>query len=102
MNVDEAIELIKKERQRQVSYEGWSPEHDDLHDKGELAMAAACYAAPEQVYTVKVRNDFYGFHDAWPWDKGWDKRDKHDRQKQLVIAGALVIAELERLSRIKD
>ncbi|MEG2267851.1 MAG: DUF550 domain-containing protein, partial [Acinetobacter sp.] len=34
---------IIAERQRQISEEGWTPEHDDEHDKGELAMAAVCY-----------------------------------------------------------
>ena len=33
------------ERERHVTEEGWTPEHDDDHDKGELATAAACYAA---------------------------------------------------------
>ncbi|MCM0757438.1 hypothetical protein M7775_02505, partial [Sporomusa sphaeroides DSM 2875] len=40
------IELIAAERQRQISQEGWTPEHDDQHANGELALAAACYAIP--------------------------------------------------------
>ncbi len=40
------IELIAQERQRQVSEEGWTAEHDDGHTDQELARAASCYANP--------------------------------------------------------
>ena len=39
-----ALDAIN-ERRRQVEVEGYTPEHDDTHDKGELAGAAAAYAA---------------------------------------------------------
>ncbi len=39
------VELIAAERQRQMTAEGWTHEHDDEHDDGSLATAAACYAA---------------------------------------------------------
>lgn len=38
-----AILDVIAERQRQQSAEGWTPEHDDEHCNGELAMAAVCY-----------------------------------------------------------
>lgn len=38
------IELIAEERQRQITEEGWTPEHDINHTNGQLASAAACYA----------------------------------------------------------
>lgn len=108
-----AIDLIRQERERQQSVEGWTREHDSEHDGGELAMAAACYAAPEPVYIHREaeigalvnsgdRGDRRlrraGYYHAWPWDEEWDKRNKHDRQRQLVIAGALIVAELDRLA----
>jgi len=34
---------VLAERQRQVTAEGWTPEHDDSHKAGSLAAAAACY-----------------------------------------------------------
>ncbi len=37
-------EMIAAERERQVSEEGWTAEHDDEHIMGELAAGAACYA----------------------------------------------------------
>ena len=36
---------VVRERLRQVRSEGWTTEHDDGHEDGALARAAACYAA---------------------------------------------------------
>ena len=36
---------VLAERRRQVESEGWTPEYDDQHDIGEMALAAGCYAA---------------------------------------------------------
>ena len=41
------IDLIAEERQRQISVEGWTPQHDDTHTDNSLAKAAACYAMPK-------------------------------------------------------
>lgn len=110
------IERIAIERQRQVEKEGWTSKHDDAHKDGEMAIAAACYAAP---YSIKadVRKlvqcscreatcghlggviEKRGWQDPWPWDEQWDKRGKHERIRQLEIAGALVAAEIDRLLR---
>lgn len=38
-----------------------------------------------------------GWKDGWPWEEKWDKRKKHDKLKSLVIAGALIAAEIDRL-----
>lgn len=111
------IERIAAERQRQIEVEGWTPEHDDEHDDGDLAMAAVCYAAPESIYRhgerqVQINSsrgigDCYqydfktvtDYHDPWPWDEEDDKRGKHDEMRRLVIAGALIVAEIDRLER---
>jgi len=76
---------VLEERARQVSVEGWDPDHDDeVHDDGELARAAACYALGEA-------------GDLWPWDIRWWK--PKDRRRDLVRAGALIVAEIECLDR---
>lgn len=36
---------VLAERRRQVEVEGWAPEHDDEYSHGEMAAAAAAYAA---------------------------------------------------------
>ena len=38
----------------------------------------------------------------WPWDKSYNKRHKHNRIRQLEIAGALIAAEIDRLLRLKE
>lgn len=88
-----AIKDIADERQRQIESEGWTPEHDDEHDNGDLAKAAACYAVGEE-----VRSSTTGFA-LWPWHADWWKPAPDNRRRELVKAGALIVAEIERLDR---
>lgn len=98
-----AIAEISNERRRQMEAEGWSPEHDDRHSNGEIAAAAACYAAPETVYKIEMLcsgRDYEpkpNLKDLWPWHYKWWK--PKDRRRDLVRAGALIVAEIERLDR---
>lgn len=92
-----AVDDIVAERQRQINAEGWTPEHDDEHDKGEMARAAACYAY-EATRTEHQRSLDDGFAPPmWPWAERWWKPT--DRRRDLVKAAALIIAEIERLDR---
>lgn len=84
-----SIDMIILERARQIREEGWSPEHDDKWTDEELASAAAYYASPTDKGTP--------IH--WPWAREWNKKEQHSRIRQLVIAGALIVAELDRLQR---
>ncbi len=100
--VDAVVADVRAERNRQISGEGWGPEHDDRHDKGEMAMAAACYAAPERVFVAheivgRGYEPMISYTDAWPWEDRWWK--PKDRRRDLVRAAALIIAEIERLDR---
>ena len=91
----EGARRIVVERIRQKTVEGWTPSHDAQHANGELSVAAACYAVhnSNQDVCVVIPPGI----DAWPWDKKWDKRRKHDRIRRLEIAGALIAAEIDRL-----
>jgi hypothetical protein len=107
--------LIAEERQRQIEVEGWTPEHDAQHNKGELALVAALYATPITLYELKKTSDGVLYKDPWPWFdtieqpryndgstyqvKAWDKRKIHNKLRKLVIAGALIAAEIDRLQR---
>ena len=84
----EVVTEILVERRRQVEKEGWSESHDDAHGEGQLAEAAAAYASRRNL--------------DWPWAPGWDKRRKHSRRRRLVIAAALLVAEIERLDRAAE
>lgn len=90
-----AIEDIAAERQRQIEKEGWTIEHDDEHGNGQLAQAAIVYAAnaswPGFVFE---RNPWWSL---WPWDLSWWK--PKDKRRDLIRAGALIVAEIERLDR---
>lgn len=87
---------VQAERRRQVEAEGWTPEHDDEHDNGEMARAAACYAlagssAPNDGTAALLVSL------AWPWDEQWWKPST--ARRDLVKACALALAEIERLDR---
>jgi len=103
------IELITEERARQIFVEGWTAEHDAQHELGELTEAALCYAV---VASAEVRGSearewpvvmFNGFNDSlveWPWGHEWYK-PSDDPIRNLVKAGALIAAEIDRLQQLK-
>jgi hypothetical protein len=103
------VERIAAERKRQVEEEGWSPEHDDEHEDGELGLVAALYATPIRLYAKQENSGWTAFHDPWPgsWDTEWDKRPPlgnevasvATRIRMLEKAGALIAAEIDRLLR---
>ncbi|MBC3253532.1 hypothetical protein H8I91_25020 [Serratia fonticola] len=91
-----ALADVIAERQRQISAEGWTPEHDDEHDNNELAFAAGCYA----IYAGATKRRFPDGEYAppeWPWNANFWKPSTVRRD--LVKAGALILAEIERLDR---
>lgn len=85
-------QLISKERNRQLKVEGWSADHDDDHSDGELVDAAVCYARCEDDEKPTPRE--------WPWDSCWWK--PKGRIRNLVRAGALIAAEIDRLQRLDE
>lgn len=90
---DAARDLLA-ERARQVQEEGWTPEHDDEHSNGEMAEAAACYAGTAHAPLSLKRRQCSGH---WPWAAKWWKPS--DARRDLIKAGALILAEIERMDR---
>lgn len=91
---------VLAERRRQVEAEGWTPEHDDGHDGGQMAYAAACYAiSGGHTEAMRGKDDklLAALQFVWPWAWKWWKPT--DRRRDLVKAGALILAEIERLDR---
>lgn len=82
-------QIIAAERTRQLG-KGYGPERDAEYVDGELALAAAHYAAPG----LLVHED--GGAPAYPF-LAPDKKGDCDRIHQLAVAGAFVAAELDRL-----
>lgn len=85
-----AILDVVAERQRQQSVEGWTPEHDNAYQNSELADAAACYA-------IHAHNQGFSTPAHWPWSPDWWKQS--GARRDLVKAGALILAEIERIDR---
>lgn len=92
----DAIKLIAAERERQISQEGWTISHDDAHESEELARAAACYSIARYWRTESILGML------WPWHQKWWKPLPDNRIRELVKAGALIVAEIERLQRLQD
>ncbi|HFZ1016596.1 TPA: hypothetical protein ACIJRM_005373 [Klebsiella oxytoca] len=100
--VNAAAANVLAERKRQVSVEGWTPSHDDAHKNNEMAFAAACYAfhAAAASWDLEDCGTEYDSHPApknWPWEPEWWK--PKSARADLVRAGALILAELERIDR---
>ena len=90
---EQVIREITQERERQISAEGWTPEHDDGHSSGELAGAAACYA------TTDIPHWAAEYVRARIWPFSTDSWKPASRRRNLVKAAALIVAEIERLDR---
>lgn len=110
--ITKAAADVLAERKRQVDAEGWATTHDDQHDTGELALAAACYAAHSASWAaitktklasgiaVRTRTAQEFVAGMWPWSRNWWK--PADNRRNLVKAGALILAEIERLDRAAE
>ena len=89
----QAARDVLVERERQKSDEGWTPDHDDENQPGDMSCAAACYALTGRNY---LHNDAKLLR-FWPWSSKWWKPT--DQRRDLVKAGALILAEIERIDR---
>lgn len=91
----QAVIDVVRERVRQVKEEGWTPEHDDKHNDYELSRAASAYA-------LRAAHDYRADYvrEIWPWSREWWK--PNGRRGSLVKAGALILAEIERIDRAAE
>lgn len=91
---------VLAERHRQVHVERWTLARDDDWTGRQLAKAALCYleiASLSDEGRAAVKSG-PGLENKWPWSWGWWKPT--NRRRDLVKAGALIIAEIERLDRL--
>lgn len=101
----QAVTLIGVERERQMSVEGYTPKHDDEHRQSDMVDAAIAYAlAGEPVeyrpwFGADLAIDIQ--REVWPWNRE-DWKPSDDPIRNLVKAGALIAAEIDRLLRIQD
>lgn len=94
--LQEAIRLIREERERQILVEGFTPHLDKVRGHEDLVMAAATY---------EMEPEYRKEHpDSWPWDYAWWKPSEHTakgRIKELTKAGALYMAA-KQVMELKD
>lgn len=85
-----AMQDILAERQRQIEVYS-TPEQDDRYQQAELASAAAVYLMPSS-------------WPHWPWKEHPLPKQPESNlsyRRNLIKAAALLVAEIERLDRIK-
>ena len=85
-----AILDVIAERQRQKAVEGWTSEHDDKYGKSQLLWASSCYV-------LNTIQPFNRIPMDWPWAPEWWKPT--NPRRDMVKAGALILAEIERIDR---
>ncbi len=108
------VGLIADERLEQAGRTGnryipaqWPAEHDDGHADAELAAGAGCYL---DVATMQVRgSQGAALSDLplvraealkyWPWPENESFKPGPDPIRNLVKAGAMIAAEIDRLER---
>lgn len=85
------IELISKERQEQIDKHGYTKEHDKrMNEYSQLSYAATLLA-----------DEYPHEHEREPseWDaKIWRKMINKPYKERLIIAGALIAAEIDRIN----
>jgi len=93
--------LISLERARQIYAESYDKGHDDIYNsQGQLMSAAADYIgeAKRVLRGHDPLHDSRGLPFGWPWEKAaW--KPSPDPIRNLVKAGALIAAEIDRLQR---
>ena len=85
-------ELIKEERERQIKEEGYNITHDSFHNVDEFVKAAVSYS----IIDLKDSQENYAYA-WWPWNEtSWKPKD---RLRNLVRAGALIAAAIDKLNK---
>lgn len=90
VNATTGAYMIAVERERQIKDEGYNEEHDQAHAPMTLAMAAVSYILCNDVKKRKIAKTTY-----WPWEDKYYK--PRDMKRNLIRAGALVAAAIDRL-----
>ena len=81
------IELIEKERNKQIEKYGYTPEHDSAYKNKELMFGALAYL------TSALYGSFVGVEE-WPWGVEYFHSTVSDAD--LAKAWAFIAAELDR------
>lgn len=100
------IELITEERQKQIDKHGFTAEHHannpQWYEENQLSHASELLLHPDTedlVRPMALKGTFYPTN----WNKEWfvNLMNKSEKER-LIIAGALIAAELDRLEYIEN
>ena len=94
--------MIVVERLRQVEGEGYTAEHDTQWNKNQMIEAAISYAiaGTERNEVITDEGETVYIDSLWPW-RLLHFKPKEDPIRNLVVAGALIAAEIDRLLRLR-
>ena len=93
------VDLIYDERLRQITKECYDATHDDGHKQAELTSAAAAYCMAACNQIVYPEESLPSSEPPmWPFAQAYWKPHR-DPLRNLVKAGALIAAEIDRLQR---
>lgn len=98
VDLGSGIEAIAGERQRQLQAEGFTREHDQQYQCGELAKAATAYVQLAAMDLEAGKRDHIAWHSpaaVWPWAPEWWK--PVDARRDLARAGALIAAQIDQI-----
>lgn len=104
---NDAINMIADERIRQQEEEGYIIEKDDRYQSNELTDAAAAYLllkTETNLYdslSYRIKSAENIAWEIWPWRSVEFKPVPDNRIRELVKAGAMIVAEIERLQRLE-
>ena len=91
------IELITEERQKQIDKHGFTAEHHALNSKKWYKEGQLIEASIKLSYTIPYNEE------PKNWDETWfNKLCNRPYKERLVIAGALIAAELDRLNYLEE
>lgn len=90
VNATTGAYMIAVERERQIKDEGYNDEHDQAHAPMTLAKAAVSYILCNDEKKRRIAKTTY-----WPWND--ESYKPLDMKRNLIRAGALVAAAIDRL-----
>lgn len=94
------IELITDERNEQINKHGRTVHQDRLHNS-ELPYALAKAASSLTIYPMTPVVVEFGRPENWRRDI-WDKMCQKKYKERLIIAGALIAAEIDRIQTYEE
>jgi len=94
----EGVKRIREERRRQIE-KGFDLEHDQIHSSGQLLWAALALLLKFATTNKMVRTGLNSWFRSLPeWTQDLVHKYENDYERALEVGGALIAAEIDRVS----